>query len=263
VFCRLRYRLTLRVLSEIMSLRGIEVSHEGIRDGEAMIYGSDPKKAAPNLEKYGVAFCEIERFQWETALVEVDDRRGYGEQRWRALVLIGDACMLSSSPNGAPSVSSACVRRTGKRYRPMSNAKKAPSGIHWPTDEEEAAIQRGIAGDPDAPELTATERKAMRPTEDVAPELLKGALRRRGPQKSPTRELITIRLDREVTRLLRSSGPGWQTRVAEALKAMVTPKPALKRRKKRATHVATKEPKHHGGKAATNTHKARSKRLKA
>ena len=27
VFCRLRYRLTLRDLSEIMALRGIEVSH--------------------------------------------------------------------------------------------------------------------------------------------------------------------------------------------------------------------------------------------
>jgi uncharacterized protein len=48
------------------------------------------KKAASNLEKHGVAFSEIERFQWETALVEVDDRRDYGEQRWRALGLIGN-----------------------------------------------------------------------------------------------------------------------------------------------------------------------------
>jgi transposase-like protein len=32
VFCRLRYRLTLRDLSEILLLRGIEVSHETIRD---------------------------------------------------------------------------------------------------------------------------------------------------------------------------------------------------------------------------------------
>jgi transposase-like protein len=35
VFCRLRYRLTLRALSEIMALRGIEVSHEAVRDWEA------------------------------------------------------------------------------------------------------------------------------------------------------------------------------------------------------------------------------------
>jgi hypothetical protein len=34
VFCRLRYRLTVRDLSEILLLRGIEVSHETIRDWE-------------------------------------------------------------------------------------------------------------------------------------------------------------------------------------------------------------------------------------
>src|ERR1700726_1183951 len=32
VFCRLRYRLTLRDMSEILLLRGIEASHETIRD---------------------------------------------------------------------------------------------------------------------------------------------------------------------------------------------------------------------------------------
>ncbi len=37
VFCRLRYRLTLRDLSEIMALRGIEVSHETVRDWEAKL----------------------------------------------------------------------------------------------------------------------------------------------------------------------------------------------------------------------------------
>jgi putative transposase len=35
VFCRLRYRLTLRDLSEIVALRGIEVSHETAREWEA------------------------------------------------------------------------------------------------------------------------------------------------------------------------------------------------------------------------------------
>ena len=37
VFCRLRYRLTLRDLSEIMALRGIAVSHEAVRDWEAKL----------------------------------------------------------------------------------------------------------------------------------------------------------------------------------------------------------------------------------
>jgi putative transposase len=37
VFCRLRYRLTLRDLGEIMALRGIEISHETVRDWEAKL----------------------------------------------------------------------------------------------------------------------------------------------------------------------------------------------------------------------------------
>ena len=37
VFCRLRYRLTLRDLSEMMALRGIEVSHEAVRDLETKL----------------------------------------------------------------------------------------------------------------------------------------------------------------------------------------------------------------------------------
>jgi putative transposase len=37
VFCRLRYRLTLRDLTEIMALRGIEVSYEAIRDWETKL----------------------------------------------------------------------------------------------------------------------------------------------------------------------------------------------------------------------------------
>ena len=37
VFCRPRYRLTLRDLSEIMALRGIEVSYEAVRAWEAKL----------------------------------------------------------------------------------------------------------------------------------------------------------------------------------------------------------------------------------
>jgi len=37
VFCRLRYRLTLRDLSEILLLRGFTVSHECVRQWEAKL----------------------------------------------------------------------------------------------------------------------------------------------------------------------------------------------------------------------------------
>jgi putative transposase len=37
VFCRLRYRLTLRDLTELLLLRGIEVSHETVREWETKL----------------------------------------------------------------------------------------------------------------------------------------------------------------------------------------------------------------------------------
>ncbi len=43
----------------------------------------------------------------------------------------------------------------------------------------------------------------------------------RGPQKSPTKEVVTIRLSRDVVERLRASGPGWQTRVDTALRQWV------------------------------------------
>lgn len=43
----------------------------------------------------------------------------------------------------------------------------------------------------------------------------------RGPNKEPTKEQVAIRLDREVLTALRASGPGWQTRVNDALKALL------------------------------------------
>ena len=42
--------------------------------------------------------------------------------------------------------------------------------------------------------------------------------RGRGPQKSPTKVLTTLRLDADVLEYFRSTGPGFQTRINEALR---------------------------------------------
>ena len=45
------------------------------------------------------------------------------------------------------------------------------------------------------------------------------AIRRtRGPNKNPTKEQVAIRFDREVLVAFRADGPGWQTRMNDALK---------------------------------------------
>lgn len=42
--------------------------------------------------------------------------------------------------------------------------------------------------------------------------------RTRGPNKRPTKEQVAIRLSPEVLAAFRADGPGWQTRIDEALK---------------------------------------------
>ena len=93
--------------------------------------------------------------------------------------------------------------------------------IHIPTDEEEAEIQRQIAEDPDALEWTDEDWARARPAAEVHPELVEWSLRRRGKQKTPTKELISIRLDADLAAHFRATGKGWQTRLNETLRQAV------------------------------------------
>jgi uncharacterized protein (DUF4415 family) len=58
--------------------------------------------------------------------------------------------------------------------------------------------------------------------EVLPPELLNILPKRkpgqRGPQKTPTKQQVTLRLDRDVVERFRSTGPGWQGRINEALR---------------------------------------------
>ena len=67
-------------------------------------------------------------------------------------------------------------------------------------------------------ELSAADMKRFRPTREVLPATLMAKLKVRGPQKTPTKERITIRLSQEVVLPFRATGDGWQRRVDAALK---------------------------------------------
>ena len=81
---------------------------------------------------------------------------------------------------------------------------------------EEAAINAGIAADPDTFELDEEWFKRARPPVKWHRTLL--YRRTRGKQKAPTKEQITIRLDADITARLRKEGPGWQTRLNDMLR---------------------------------------------
>ena len=90
------------------------------------------------------------------------------------------------------------------------------------SDEEEAAIQRGIALDPDNPEWTAEDFARAQPAYVNHPDIVEDWLRRkRGAQKAPTKVLVSLRLERDVLDKLRASGRGWQSRANDMLRKAV------------------------------------------
>jgi len=76
-----------------------------------------------------------------------------------------------------------------------------------------------IDDDGEVRELTAEDFKNAVPFSQLPLSLQKMlSSRKRGPQKAPTKELISIRLSRDVVERLRASGPGWQSRVDTMLR---------------------------------------------
>jgi len=92
---------------------------------------------------------------------------------------------------------------------------------------------------PDAenPEWTAEEMRRARPLLEVLPKETAAAVRRyrgqRGPQKRPTKDLISLRVDRDVLAAYRATGAGWQRRVNDVLRSYakrrgLAPPPAIR-----------------------------------
>jgi len=76
----------------------------------------------------------------------------------------------------------------------------------------------------DIPELTEADMSRARPMREMFPEIVEALERargQRGPQKTPTKERVALRLDREIVDHFRHGGPGWQTRINDALAALV------------------------------------------
>jgi uncharacterized protein (DUF4415 family) len=96
----------------------------------------------------------------------------------------------------------------------MPNARRKARAI---SDAEEARIQAGIAADPDNPEWTAEDFERAKPFAEALPALAQSR-RGRGPQREPTKVAISLRLTRQVVERFKADGPGWQTRMDEALK---------------------------------------------
>ena len=81
-----------------------------------------------------------------------------------------------------------------------------------------------IDKDGEVRELTSDELKQFKPLAEVNPSLfakIKKSVGERGPQKSPLKVPISIRVSTEVIDYFRAEGKGWQSRIDHVLKDYV------------------------------------------
>lgn len=84
--------------------------------------------------------------------------------------------------------------------------------------EEDAKLTAAALGDRDNPPINEEFAKGFRPAIEVAPDLVRRMRGQRGPQKAPTKRLVSLRLDPDVIEHFRATGPGWQARINDALR---------------------------------------------
>lgn len=98
----------------------------------------------------------------------------------------------------------------------MTKTKRSPRLL---TDAEEADIQRQIAADPDDSEASDTDLAQAMPFAEAFPQLAENIKRSRGRPKAEDRKLhVSLRLSPDVLAKFKATGPGWQSRIDEALR---------------------------------------------
>jgi uncharacterized protein (DUF4415 family) len=84
--------------------------------------------------------------------------------------------------------------------------------------------------DDENPEWTEEDFRRAHPAHEVLPKILGPELAaellgkkpgKRGKQKTPVKESVTVRYSKEVLEYFRATGPGWQARIDSALKEWV------------------------------------------
>jgi uncharacterized protein (DUF4415 family) len=82
-----------------------------------------------------------------------------------------------------------------------------------PTIKKKGYSARDLRAVSDNPELTRKDFAEAKPFAEVFPELAASIRRGRGPNKAPTKKLVSLRLSGQVIEAYKSKGPGWQSRI--------------------------------------------------
>ncbi|MBP7704584.1 MAG: BrnA antitoxin family protein [Caulobacter sp.] len=78
-----------------------------------------------------------------------------------------------------------------------------------------------IASDPDAPEATDEQLAQAKPFAEAFPALADSIRKGGRPRAERPKLAVSIRLDQDVVERFKAAGPGWQSRMNDALRKMV------------------------------------------
>ena len=70
----------------------------------------------------------------------------------------------------------------------------------------------------DNPQWTKADFAKAKPFAEALPELATSIRKGRGPNKAPTKKLVSLRLSPDVLDHFKAKGPGWQSKIDDALR---------------------------------------------
>ena len=102
-----------------------------------------------------------------------------------------------------------------ERIKRIAAARQKARNLPPLSDEEDAELTAAALSDPDNPPLTEKFWANAKPMSDERLARYRGM---RGPQRAPVKTATSIRLDADVVAHFKASGPGWQSRINQALR---------------------------------------------
>jgi uncharacterized protein (DUF4415 family) len=176
----------------------------------------DPKKDAANIAKNGSSLARAVAFQVRT----YERVAEHGEVRIWAIGTLDDVYhsltfVFRRNAIRVISLRRAHHKEVDRMVRKTAGLKEDGAPFEYERD--------GIVFDEDNPEWTEERLAHARPASELPDEILAffPNTRVRGPQKSPTKVAVSLRLSSDVIEHFKSGGPGWQTRIDEALREVV------------------------------------------
>ena len=77
----------------------------------------DPAKDRQNIRKHGISLDRLADFEFETALIDLDDRFDYGEDRMIALGFVGEVLFVGVFVETRTGIRGISLRRAEPRER--------------------------------------------------------------------------------------------------------------------------------------------------